>query len=279
MTPGRVRSEEPEEPGREQEEDTRSNSWTAEERAALIDARHHRDSQEPTADHPIEPEPEEPKKRWPIVVAVAAVLAVIAGVVASAFAFPIFTVGTIEVQGTTQLDNEQVLEASGLEEGANLVRVDTNAAARGVVALPRVREATVSRSLPNTVVVEVVERRVVAFLDEPEGPVLIDEQGEPFSDGAPPESAIRVEAISKDDAELLEGAVAIAAALPDGVAKNVDHVSAQSESTYTLYMKDGREIFWGLAEDNHNKAIAVEAIVQREGQRWDVSNPQLVTQR
>lgn len=279
MVPGCVRSEQPEEPDRSDTEDTRSNSLTAAEREALLDDRGHLADQGEQTDEPVPVDAPRKKKRWPTVVAIFAVLAVICGAVASVFAFPVFTVNNVVVEGNNQVDTEQIIDATAVEVGVNLLNVDTNAAARGVVSLPRIREATVSRSLPDALTVTVTERRVVAWTDDGGEPLLIDDTGEPFADGAPPESAVRLDGVDPEDQELLRGAVDLTGALSDEVGAAVDHLSADSESTYTLHLADGRTVFWGLAEDNHNKAIAVEAILSREGGEWDVSNPQLVTQR
>ncbi|WP_018020872.1 cell division protein FtsQ/DivIB [Corynebacterium doosanense] len=219
------------------------------------------------------------RRRWPWALGVVAVLAVLAGALALAWFVPIFRVSTIAVDGTRQIDQQSVLDASGLTEGENLLRIDTTDAARGVVSLPRVREATVARAFPDTVRIEVVERRVAAWIDDSGQPVLIDERGEPFSDGEPPESAVRLEGVRQDQTEELAGAVAVAAALSDESARLVDHLRVEGPSAYTLHLDDGRTVFWGAPVDNENKAVALETVLKREGSSWNISNPAMVTVR
>lgn len=279
MSFGRVRSPGPDQPEPAKTEEVRSNSLTAAERESLHDgAAHSGDAAGATAASALETAPRA-KRRWRVFAVAAAVVLVVAAAVAAVVWLPVFTVSTVAVEGNRQVDAEQIVEAAGVGEGENLVGVDTAAAARGVVALPRIREATVTRSLPDTLTVEVVERRVVAWMDDAGQQVLIDDKGEPFTDGAPPEVAVRLEDMDPEDTDLLRGAVDVAAALSDEVGAAVDHLSADSESTYTLHLSDGRTIFWGVAGDNRNKALAVETVLGREGGQWDVSNPQLVTQQ
>lgn len=225
------------------------------------------------------PTPSRGKYRLRILVAVLITLAVVVAAAVSVWAFPVFRVSEIAVEGARQVTRDQIIEASGVVEGENLLQVDQVDAASGVVSLPRIREATASRTMPNTVTIDVVERRVVAWLDEGGQPVLIDDTGAPFSDGAPPDTAVRVEGVTQDDAELLDGAVAVTAALSERVAGDIDYLRVGGPSEYVIVLNDGRTALWGSPTDNHNKAVALETVIQRPGQEWDISNPTMVTSR
>lgn len=219
------------------------------------------------------------RRRWPWVVGILAVMAVVAAAFALAWFVPLFRVSTIAVDGARQIDQQSVVDASGLSEDENLLRVNTTDAARGVVGLPRVREATVSRAFPNTVRIDVVERRVVGWINESGQTVLIDERGEPFTDGEPPASAVRLDGVRQDQSEELAGAVAVAATLSDESATLVDFLKVDGPAEYTLHLDDGRTIFWGAPVDNENKAVVLESVLKREGSSWNISNPSLVTVR
>lgn len=219
------------------------------------------------------------RRRWPVVLALLVAAVVAAAALAVAWWVPVFRVSTIDVEGARQIGQQAVVDASGIAEGENLLRVDTSDAARGVVSLPRVREATVTRSWPSGVHIDVVERRVVGWIDDGGQPLLIDEQAEPFSDGEPPESAVRLDGVKRDQAEELSGAVAVTAALSEDAARLVDFLSVDGPSAYTLHLTDGRTVFWGAPEDNENKAVALETVLKREGGNWNISNPAMVTSR
>ena len=46
-----------------------------------------------------------------------------------------------------------------------------------------------------------------------------------------------------------------------------------------LRLREGRTVVWGAAEDNANKALALESVLQMEGTEFNISNPELVTTR
>lgn len=75
-----------------------------------------------------------------------------------------FGVSEILVSGSDHLTSADVVRACGVELGTNLLKVPTRAIRDRLAALPRVAEATVSRRLPGTLVVRIVEREGAALL-------------------------------------------------------------------------------------------------------------------
>lgn len=83
-------------------------------------------------------------------------LAVVAAVVLGVAIF--FRVHTVDVQGNTIYSKEQVVKASGVEAGDNLLMVNRAAVAGRIKAMmPYVRDVSVSPMLPDTVVIKVKE--------------------------------------------------------------------------------------------------------------------------
>ena len=90
-------------------------------------------------------------------------LAVVAAIVLGVAIF--FRVGTVDVQGNTIYSTDQVIMASGLEKGDNLLMVNRFAVAGRIKAMmPYVRDVSVSPSLPDTVVIQVRESDVAVLL-------------------------------------------------------------------------------------------------------------------
>jgi len=87
-----------------------------------------------------------------------------------------FGLVAIEVNGLRLLTGEDVLVASGLEVGDNVLEVDLSAVAKRLEAEPWVRRAVVVRKPPDRLVVELVERKRFAWvvLDQIYG---IDDEG------------------------------------------------------------------------------------------------------
>ncbi|AKK11456.1 cell division protein FtsQ/DivIB [Corynebacterium uterequi] len=213
-------------------------------------------------------------------IAAAVVVLVLLGVIL-VFA-PVFTVREVTVRGTTTLSEQVVVDAAGVPVGDNLLRLDAAGIAQRVVQIPRVREATVKRRLPSTVAIDVVERKVVAWIDTG-STVLVDDRGETFADpidAGPPPDAMRIEGVAPDDAELLSKAVEVIAALAEqDVAQHIDHLSIHGPAEFVLHVRNGSTFIWGAPEDNRNKALAAQTLLGQESGQWNISDPTMVTRR
>lgn len=209
-----------------------------------------------------------------IAVSLTGLVAVVVLAAVAVWMFPVFKVSSFEVHGISHVDAAQVEEASGVAKGENLVRVDARAAASGVARLPWVKSATVSRSFPSTLSVEVTEHEAVAFRDKNK---LIDAEGEEFAEDTPPEGAVEITGSAEPDSEEMSDAVEVVAALPQPLRAQVKSLEVKSAYSMTFRLKDDRSVFWGASEDNANKALAFETVLKMEGGQWNISNPELVT--
>lgn len=88
-------------------------------------------------------------------------------VAAAAFALhsPWLAVHEIEIVGAVRSDPTPLIAAAGVGEGAILIWVDTGAVARAVREDPWVADARVDRVWPDRLVVEVLERQPVAWIE------------------------------------------------------------------------------------------------------------------
>lgn len=214
-----------------------------------------------------------PRKK--ILLGVAGVLALLAVTVGLLWVLPVLRVSDYAVTGNVHTPEEQIIEATGVAEGDNLARVDAGRAARGVADLPWVHSATVTRGWPGTLEVAITERRAVLYIREDDGEHLIDEGGVPFIIDTPPEGAVEV----TGEPESFGGIAGAVASLPDHVRAMVASVDAPGPHELTLHLHDGRTVYWGSPENNHDKSVAMQTVIQREGQHWNVSNPAMVTVR
>ena len=102
-------------------------------------------------------------RRTGVLARVLVMLAVVAAIVLGVAIF--FRVSTVEVQGNIIYSQEQVVEASGLEPGDNLLMVNRAAVAGSIKArMPYVRDVSVSPVMPDTVVIRVAESELAALV-------------------------------------------------------------------------------------------------------------------
>lgn len=88
-----------------------------------------------------------------------------------------FTVQEILVVGRRETSRQDLLAAVKLSRGAPILSFDLGLAKKRVEALPWVREATIERMLPDTILLNLVERRPLALWQRKGRFALIDHKG------------------------------------------------------------------------------------------------------
>lgn len=108
---------------------------------------------------------------------------------------PVLDVDRIEVRGAVRTGTDEVRRAASIDTGDPMVGVRTGRAERSLEALPWVADASIVRSWPATVVLDVEERVAAVFVDGGAGRgVLVDAGGhqlvevgaaDPLAEGLP----------------------------------------------------------------------------------------------
>ncbi len=102
---------------------------------------------------------------WPKLLTMAAVVAAVVLCIAIFFRASEFT-----VTGNVRYSAEEIIAASGIAEGDNLLMISKSEAAGLIVAkLPYVTQVQIHRQLPNSVVIEVVESAAAAVVQDAYG--------------------------------------------------------------------------------------------------------------
>ncbi|MFD7907862.1 cell division protein FtsQ/DivIB [Kitasatospora sp. NPDC059722] len=214
----------------------------------------------------------------------AAVVGVLAWVV---FFSSLLDVRDVAVQGATddKLTADQVRAAIGGLGDGPLARVDLDAAQRRVEAIPRVAGAEVWRGWPHTLQVKVTQRKAVAAVKGDDGQFTqVDAGGVSFATEAAPPAGVPVVELrpsqqAKDAdgvisrAQLVQGAVAVAAGLPSDVAQRAGALLVHSYDDIELQLNGGATVRWGSPEQNDRKARVLVALLAQKGTNYDVSAP------
>jgi len=96
----------------------------------------------------------------------------------------LFSIENLQVSGNRVLANADVFATAGLRAGESLIGLDLAAARARLVAHPRVREASVRRRLPGTIVVEIAER-VPCVVVRADRDYLVDADGVVVAEATP----------------------------------------------------------------------------------------------
>ena len=105
-----------------------------------------------------------------------AIVAVLAAVIAACVVF--FRINTVTVEGHSRYGAEEIIEASGIVSGDNLIAISKSKIASAIrMKLPYVESVSIRRKLPDEVELIVRERVAVASVDSGSGRWLISSQG------------------------------------------------------------------------------------------------------
>lgn len=98
---------------------------------------------------------------------------------------PRFSIRTITVEGASKLTPEAIAKAGGVVVGQNVFSVDVEQAKKAIEKEPYVAEATVTRKLPNTISIQVVERQPAILVALEDKLFLATQDGHVFKELAP----------------------------------------------------------------------------------------------
>jgi cell division protein FtsQ len=102
------------------------------------------------------------------------------GVYRYALTTPRFAVRKLDVQGSRRLSDERVAKLAGIELGRNIFQLDVELAERRLLTEPWVREVKLTRQLPSTLRIDLVEREAAAVAAISDELYLVTQSGEPF---------------------------------------------------------------------------------------------------
>lgn len=94
---------------------------------------------------------------------------------------PYFEVKRVELDGLIALDEDEVMQWTGLTEPTLLWQVDVATLAARLEAHPRIAGVQVSRRWPDALVVELLERTPLAFVADEDLRLAVDDTGVPFA--------------------------------------------------------------------------------------------------
>ena len=94
---------------------------------------------------------------------------------------PLFTLQHVEIHGNTYLTEEQITAIGRIHKGEPLFQLQTDAVAQNLMHDLRVESAVVRRRLPDTVEIEVSERKPVATMACDYGYLDLDRNGKVLS--------------------------------------------------------------------------------------------------
>lgn len=168
------------------------------------------------------------------------------------------------------LTPDEVQAVTEVQMGTPLLRVDTGAIQERVAALPAVESVTVSRSWPDTIVVDVVRRTPVALVASGSAYDVVDASGAVIRSVPSVEEGLPVVTATGDG---VGAAVAVARELPEEIRSKVVSIEASTRNNVTLILRNRSEVMWGSADEGAFKAEVLLTLFQVDAKYYDVSAP------
>jgi cell division protein FtsQ len=186
-------------------------------------------------------------------------------------------VSHVAVSGDSIVSAGQVRQAAQVPLGRPLIRVDLEAIRRRVERLPAVRSASVHRSWPHTVSIDVAERVEVAVVYRAGRWRAVDRDGVVFR-VLPRRTPGYPQLVARNnDGALVGDTAAVAASLPARLASRVTQIRAHSADSIVLVLPRAKRIVWGSAGQSAEKARVASALMKTSARIYDVSVPALPT--
>lgn len=221
-------------------------------------------------------------RRATIIGAVGVVIA-LAAVLAVAVFSPILALRSIEIRGTSRIDDGQVLEAVEGQLGTPLALLDFARLERDLSDFSLIRSYVTETVPPNTLVIHITERQPVGVLQRGESFELVDPAGivVQATDERPDNVPLIVIADNKTDGAAFESLIEVLLALPKDLLAQVDTISATTRDDVTFTLRGGKQsVVWGSVEKSEYKARVLAAVVKKykpnKKVEFDVSAPDSV---
>ena len=181
----------------------------------------------------------------------------------------------MDVSGALTVGADEVRARALIDNGTPLARVDLDAAEARVRSLAIVKEVDVSRQWPDTVLIEIRERVAIAVVEIGGRLRGMDADGVVFRDyNRAPSGLPRVQTDIGTSAQALREAALVISALPESLTLIVDYVQVATVDEISLFLKDGRQVVWGSADDSETKArVAIDLLQKVDADVYDVSVP------
>ncbi len=221
-------------------------------------------------------------RRWPWIVALSVVVALICGAVYAVFFSALLGLQVVRVLGVPDDLAARIRTVAPAPDGTPLARIDLDAVAASVDGIPQISEVEVSRDWPHGLTIAVTPRVPVAVTSANGQLWLLDATGNPYlSVPSAPAGVVTVQLVAPGAGDpSTMAALTVAAALTPQFKGTVSAISARTPFDVELTLKDGRKVLWGEATQSAQKMQVLPALLGAQaGTVYDVTDPTLVTVR
>lgn len=182
----------------------------------------------------------------------------------------VFRVQSIHVEGNRHVPTRELERLTGVDRADNLLLLSMEGVEGAVLGHPWVAQADARRSLPSTLVVRIVERSRLAWVQDADGYAVVAADGTVLERVEEPRSELvslgaRLVSLAPGDrVPGLDGALAVTARLPAGLVEQVERAGISGEEVI-LDLRSGGRVLYGEPARFRQKNDALTSMM-----RWAV---------
>lgn len=198
----------------------------------------------------------------------------------------LLAVSNVEIDGESTLSEAQIRTAAAVPTGRPLARLDTVGIESRVASMERVEAVKVSRSLPGTVRIEVLERAAIAYATLGGQIRGVDRYGIAFRTyDSPPKGLLEVSVIVTNPRKRQQTLAAVASVVETidkkdaDLRRQVQSIKATTKDSIILNLTKGRTVTWGSAGNATRKLAVLNSLLTIKAKGYDVSAPDQPTTR
>lgn len=173
-----------------------------------------------------------------------------------------------------EFPREDVEAVVSVPQGTPMLRAPMDEIAQRVAALPQVKEVSVHREWPDTLVIDIERRIPVAAVQGPSGFDLIDLEGMVVIEVSQQPSDLPFIAATGAG---LPAALTVAAEIPPWLRDEIEVIEATTRNDVLFVMRDGSLVRWGSAERGDLKVTVLASLLPGGWAVYDVSAPEVPT--
>ena len=174
-------------------------------------------------------------------------------------------------EGIVPVDVGPALE---LFAGTPLPRLDLGEVDAAISALTGVRSVDVERRWPRGLTITIQVRVAVAAIpDAALGYVIVDAEGVALTavDDAPSDLPVVSVPLGEENVRVLASALGVMGGMPPELVRDVESISAETEDSVVLYLRNGLRVEWGSAAETEFKAeVLLVMLSSPEALLWEV---------
>ncbi len=208
------------------------------------------------------------------------IFAVIIGVTIFAMVSPIFNIKKIDVVGNSKVETEKIIGLSGVETGNNIFRISKLQVSNKIKKNGFVEDVKITRKLPDTIEISVIERVPGFQIKFGNGYVVINNQGYiieiveesrediPFLEGmtTPEDKYIENNRLDEDDLYKLNTVLKIVTtAASNGIDSLITSIDMSDVNNVKLYFEDDEKTAYiGDCSNIETRILWVKQIMEKE---------------